>query len=69
MVAIGYVVNGTNVAGAGDGEDPQNPGTSAPRKPGPRAPPTSPAGGTDINAQLAQARKFEAKLVEEYHAV
>jgi hypothetical protein len=26
-------------------------------------------GGTDINAQLAQARELQAKLVEEYRAV
>jgi hypothetical protein len=26
-------------------------------------------GGTDINAQLAQARELEAKLAEEYRAV
>jgi hypothetical protein len=31
--------------------------------------PTSPTRGTDINAQLAQARELEAKLAEEYHAV
>jgi hypothetical protein len=69
MVAIGDMVDGTNVAGAGDGEDPLNPGTSAPRKPGPSAPPTSPTGGTNINTQLAQAREIEAKLAEEYRAV
>jgi hypothetical protein len=31
--------------------------------------PTSPTGGADINAQLAQARKLEAKLAEEYRAI
>jgi hypothetical protein len=31
--------------------------------------PTSPTGGADINAQLAQARKLKAKIAEEYHAV
>jgi hypothetical protein len=31
--------------------------------------PTSPARGADINAQLAQARKLEAKLAEEYRTV
>jgi hypothetical protein len=67
MVAIGDLVDATNVAGAGDREDPQNPGMSTPRNPGPSAPPTSPARGTDINAQLAQARELEAKLAEEYH--
>jgi hypothetical protein len=69
MVAIGDLVDGTSVAGPGDGEAPQNPGTSVPRNPGPSAPPTSPARGTDINAQLAQACELEAKLAEEYRAV
>jgi hypothetical protein len=40
---------------------PQNPRLSAP--------PTSPARGTDINAQLSQARELDAKIAEEYHAV
>jgi hypothetical protein len=69
MVAIGDLVDGTSVAGVGDREAPQNPGTGIPRNPGPSAPPTSPARGTDINAQLAQARKLKAKLAEEYRAV
>jgi hypothetical protein len=69
MVAIGDLVDGTGAAGAGDGEDPQNPGTSAPRNPGPSAPPTSLARGTDINVQLGQARELEAKLAKEYRAV
>jgi hypothetical protein len=69
MVAIGDLIDGTGAVGAGDGEDPQNPGTSAPRNPGPSAPPTSPARGTDINAQLTQARELEAKLAEEYRTV
>jgi hypothetical protein len=69
MVAIGDLVDSTGVAGAGDGEDPQKPGTSAPRNPGPSAPCTSPARGTDINAQLAQARELEAKIAEKYRAV
>jgi hypothetical protein len=69
MVAIGDLVDGTGAAGAGDGEDPQNPGTSAPRNPGPSAPPTSLARGTDINAQLGQACELEDKLAEEYRAV
>jgi hypothetical protein len=30
MVAIGDVVDDTNMAGAGDGEDPRDPRTSAP---------------------------------------
>jgi hypothetical protein len=36
---------------------------------GPSAPPPSPPRGTDINAQLAQARELEAKLAEEYRMV
>jgi hypothetical protein len=69
MVTVGDLVDNTGVVGAGDGEDAHNPGTSAPRNPGPSAPPTLPTGGTDINAQLAQARELEAKLAEEYRAV
>jgi hypothetical protein len=69
MVANGDLVEDTSVAGAGDGEAPQNTGTGVPRNLGPSAPPTSPARGTDINAQLAQARELEAKLAEEYRAV
>jgi hypothetical protein len=42
--------NGTNVVGAGDGEAPQNLGTSIPWNPGSSAPPTSPVRGADINA-------------------
>jgi hypothetical protein len=45
MVAIGDQVDGMSVAGAGDGEAPQNPGTNIPRNLGPSAPPTSPARG------------------------
>jgi hypothetical protein len=36
---------------------------------GPSAPPPSPLRGADINAQLAQACEFEAKLAEEYRTV
>jgi hypothetical protein len=36
---------------------------------GPSAPPPSPPRGTNINAQLAQARELEVKLAEEYHTV
>jgi hypothetical protein len=39
MVAIGDLVDDTSVAGAGDGETPQNQGTSIPRNLGPSAPP------------------------------
>jgi hypothetical protein len=36
---------------------------------GPSTPAPSPPTGTDVNAQLAQARKLEAKLAEEYRTV
>jgi hypothetical protein len=39
MVATNDVVDGTNVAGAGNGETPGDPRTSAPRNLGPSAPP------------------------------
>jgi hypothetical protein len=69
VVVIDDQADGTNAAGAGDGEAPRNPGTGIPQNPGPSAPPTSPARGADIDAQLAQERELEAKLAEEYHAV
>jgi hypothetical protein len=69
MVTISDVVDGTSTMGAGEGENPQDPETSAPRNPVPSAAPTSPAGGTDINAHLAQACELEAKLAKEYHAI
>jgi hypothetical protein len=69
IVAIGDPADSANVAGSGDGEAHQDPGTSAPRNLGPSAPPTSPTRATDINAQLAQARELEAKLAEEYRMV
>jgi hypothetical protein len=69
VVLVDDQAGGMNVAGAGDGEAPQNPGISVPRNPGPSAPPTSPTRAADINVQLAQARELEAKLAEEYHAV
>jgi hypothetical protein len=69
VVVIDDQVNGANAAGAGDGEAPQNPGAGLRQGAGPSAPPTSPTGGANINAQLAQARELEAKLAEEYHAV
>jgi hypothetical protein len=47
--------------GAGDRDAPQDPE--------PNPPPTSPAGGADITAQLAQAHELEAKLTEEYRHV
>jgi hypothetical protein len=69
MVSIGDMVDGTSAAGAGEWENPRDPGTSAPRNPGPSTPPTSPVGGTDIKMQLAQAGELEAKLIEKYRAV
>jgi hypothetical protein len=69
VVVVDDQADDTNAAGAGDGEAPWNPRTGIPQNPGPSAPPTSPARGTDINAQLAQARELEAKLTEEYRAV
>jgi hypothetical protein len=68
MVAIGDVVDGTSAVGAGEGEPPGPRNECAPEL-GAEHAPTSPAGGTDINAQLAQARELEAKLAEEYRAV
>jgi hypothetical protein len=61
--------NIANAAEAGDGEVPLGPGTGPHQGAGPSAPPSSPPRRADINAQLAQARELEAKLVEEYHAV
>jgi hypothetical protein len=69
VVVVDDQANDTNVARAGGGEAPQNTGADVPRNPGPSAPPTSPARGADINAQLAQARELEAKLAEEYRTV
>jgi hypothetical protein len=69
VVVVDNQADSVNTAGAGDGEAPQNPGANAPQNPGPSVPPTSPTRGTDINAQLAQARELEAKLAEEYRAV
>jgi hypothetical protein len=56
-------------AGAGDGEALRHPETGLLQGAGPSAPPVSPVGGADINAQLAQARELEAKLAEECHTV
>jgi hypothetical protein len=69
VVVVDDQADGTNTAGAGDGEAPRNPGVVVLENPGPSAPPTSPVRGADINVQLAQARELEAKLVEEYHTV
>jgi hypothetical protein len=56
--------NATGAVGAGDGEVTPAPGI-APRL---AAGPSTPA-GADVDAQLAQARELEAKLVEEYRTV
>jgi hypothetical protein len=69
VVVVDDQADDANVAGAGDGEAPRNPGANAPQNPGPRTPPTSPERGVDINTQLAQARELEAKLAEEYRVV
>jgi hypothetical protein len=61
--------NAANAAEAGDGVVPPCPGTEPHQGAGPSAHPPRRRGGADINAQLAQARELEAKLVEEYHAV
>jgi hypothetical protein len=61
--------NATDAAEAGDGEVPIGPGAGPHMAAGPSAPPPSPPRGADVNAQLAQARELEAKLVEEYRAV
>jgi hypothetical protein len=61
--------NVTDAAGAGDGEVPPALGTGPRMAAGPSAPPPSPPTGADINAQLAQAREFEAKLAEEYRTM
>jgi hypothetical protein len=69
VVVVDDQADGTNMAGAGDEEAPQNPGTSVPRNPGPSAPPTSLTRAMDINTQLAQAHELEAKLAKEYRVV
>jgi hypothetical protein len=58
-----------DATGAGDGEVPPALGTGSRLAAGPSAPPPLPPRGADINAQLAQARELEAKLVEEYCTV
>jgi hypothetical protein len=50
-------------------ENPPGPRSERAPEPGAERAPTSPTGGTDINAQLAQARELEAKIAEEYRAV
>jgi hypothetical protein len=58
-----------NAAEAGDREIPSSPETGPRQGAGPSAPPSSPPREGDVNAQLAQERELEAKLVEEYRAV
>jgi hypothetical protein len=69
VVIANNQANAANAAEASDGEVPLNPRTGPHLGAGPSAPPASPLRGADINAQLAQARELEAKLVEEYRAV
>jgi hypothetical protein len=69
VVVVDDQADSGNAARAGDGEAPRNVGANAPQNPGPSTPPTSLERGADINAQLAQARKLEAKLEEDYRAV
>jgi hypothetical protein len=69
VVVVDDQADCANAAGGGDGEAPRSPGASVPQNLGLSAPPTSPARGADINAQLAQARELKAKLAEEYRAV
>jgi hypothetical protein len=61
--------NAANAAEADDREVPPGPGAGLHQGAGPSAPPSSPPSGVDINAQLAQARKLEAKLTEEHRTV
>jgi hypothetical protein len=56
--------NATGAAGAGDGEVTPAPGIAPRLAAGPSAP-----AGADVDAQLAQARKLEAKMAEEYRTV
>jgi hypothetical protein len=61
--------NAENAAEAGDGEVPPVQRTGPRQGAGPSAPPFSPPRGANVNAQLAQARELEAKLVEDYREV
>jgi hypothetical protein len=61
--------NAAEVMGAGDGEVPPALGNGSRLAAGPSAPPSSPPREADINAQLAQVRKLEAKLAEEFCTV
>jgi hypothetical protein len=68
MVAIGGAVDGTSAAEAGEGENPRDRGMSAPRNPGPKAPPPRRwEARTSTRSWLK--RELEAKLAEEYRAV
>jgi hypothetical protein len=69
IVIANNPANAADAAGAGDGEVPRALGTGSRMAAGPSAPPPSPPRGTNINAQLAQARELEVKLAEEYHTV
>jgi hypothetical protein len=69
MVAIGDLVDDTSVAGGWRKRSPPKPGDQHTPELRAKCAPTSPARGTDINAQLAQARELKAKLVKEYRSV
>jgi hypothetical protein len=69
VVITSNQANTADTAESDDGEVPIGPGTGPRMAAGPSAPPPSPPRGADVNAQLAQARKLEAKLAEEYRAV
>jgi hypothetical protein len=65
IVIASEPANTADAAGAGDGDVPPTLGTGPCMAAGPSAPPPSPPRGANINAQLAQARELEDKLVEE----
>jgi hypothetical protein len=69
VVIASNQANAADAAEAGDREVPIGPGTGPRMAAGPSAPPPWPLRGADINAQQAQARELEAKLVEEYRTV
>jgi hypothetical protein len=69
IVLANNQANAAIAAEAGDGEVPPGPGARPHQVVGPSAPSSSPPRGADINAQLAQAREFEAKIAEESRAV
>jgi hypothetical protein len=69
VVIANEPANVVDTAGAGDREVPPALGTGSHPVAGPSTPPPSLPREADINAQLAHARKLEAKLAEEYRTV